>query len=325
MAGIGLRRGTGFAVLAIAALAAAAPASASAAHPAAAGVPVITGTGSSLAGARAYWTSARMRAAQPIVAAAPSSGAASAATPRTATARRARIATPLAHVKRRPLRTAGKVFFSAGLFDYECSGTAVRAPSQSLVVTAGHCGYFLAPMVQHWVFVPAYRSGKAPFGKWPATKLAAPSGWANATPPPVVLPSGEPTGGDSRYDVSAATVAERHGRTLQSVVGSRKIAFGERRDQRYKAIGYPAEAPFNGLHEYDCSSGYTGSDHSLGDPAPISITCDMTGGSSGGGWLDAHGRMVSLTSYGYSNQPNTLYGPYFGDAIAEFYRSVRSG
>ena len=35
--------------------------------------------------------------------------------------------------------------------------------------------------------------------------------------------------------------------------------------------------------------------------------------------------LVSLTSYGYSNQPNTLYGPYFGDAIAEFYRSVRSG
>ena len=102
-------------------------------------------------------------------------------------------------------------------------------------------------------------------------------------------------------------------------------AFGERRNRRYQAIGYPAEAPFNGLREYDCSSGYQGSDRSLGDPAPISMRCDMTGGSSGGGWLDAGGRLVSLTSYGYSSQPNTLYGPYFGDAIAQFYRSVRSG
>jgi hypothetical protein len=324
VAGVGARKGNILAALAIAVVAVAAPASASAITPGATGRAVVQRAGSGTANVRAYWTSARMRAAQPIGVASQSTKADTATTLQRPPASRARIATPLAHVKRRPYRTAGKVFFSAGLFDYECSGTAVRAPSQSLVMTAGHCGYFLAPSIRNWAFVPAYRNGKAPFGKWPATNLAAPSGWVNASPPPTAL-GGDPTGGDSRYDVSAATVAKLHGRTLQSAVGARRIAFDERRDQRYLAIGYPAESPFNGLSEYDCSSGYEGSDRSLGDPAPISMRCDMTGGSSGGGWLDAQGRLVSVTSYGYSNQPDILYGPYFGDAIAQFYRSVRTG
>ena len=29
--------------------------------------------------------------------------------------------------------------------------------------------------------------------------------------------------------------------------------------------------------------------------------------------------------FGYAEQPNVLYGPYFGTAIAAFYRSVRGG
>ena len=40
-----------------------------------------------------------------------------------------------------PNRTHGKVYFSSGALDYVCSGTVVRAPSKSLVWTAGHCVY----------------------------------------------------------------------------------------------------------------------------------------------------------------------------------------
>jgi hypothetical protein len=146
----------------------------------------------------------------------------------------------------------------------------------------------------------------------------------NANPPPTAI-SGEPIGGDSRFDLAAATVGRLHHTTLQRVVGGRRIAFNQRRAQQYSAIGYPAAAPFSGLREFSCSSGFKGSDASFEAPRPISIACDMTAGSSGGGWLDGSGRLVSVTSYGYAEQPNVLYGPYFGDAVAAFYRSVRIG
>jgi len=29
-----------------------------------------------------------------------------------------------------------------------------------------------------------------------------------------------------------------------------------------------------------------------------------------------------VTSYGYTDQPGVLYGPYFGSAIRAFYRSI---
>ena len=51
----------------------------------------------------------------------------------------------------------------------------------------------------------------------------------------------------------------------------------------------------------------------------MQISCDMTGGSSGGGWFldsnansvgDAGEPLVSVNSYGYSGERNTMYGPY---------------
>ena len=51
----------------------------------------------------------------------------------------------------------------------------------------------------------------------------------------------------------------------------------------------------------------------------------MTAGASGGGWVDPRGRLVSVTSYSYTNEPRSLYGPYFGDALRSFYRSVSGG
>jgi V8-like Glu-specific endopeptidase len=307
---------------AVAALAALPPA-ASARGARETGAAIVDQVDRSAASVRSYWTPARMRAAKPASLLAAKPGAAARAVP----AQRRQLADPVPHVKRRPTRTGGKVFFSAGLYDYECSGTAVKAPIRSLVITAGHCGYLLlAPglgdAIHNWEFVPAYNQGRAPFGEWAATKLAAPAGWIASLP--LIGPTGEPSG-DSRYDVAAARVGRRGGRTLQSVVGGRRVAFNQPRAQQYEAIGYPAQPPFGGGREYDCSSGYQGSDTSLGEPAPIRISCDMNGGSSGGGWLDGRGRLVSVISYSYLSDPNSLYGPYFGGAIRDFYAAVKGG
>jgi hypothetical protein len=57
------------------------------------------------------------------------------------------------------------------------------------------------------------------------------------------------------------------------------------------------------------------------NPATMGIGCDMTGGSSGGGWVVGN-TVLSVTSYGYSNQPNVLYGPYQDSVAQQLYASA---
>jgi hypothetical protein len=294
--------------------------------------PVVSAAGQSPAAVRAYWTQKRMRAAEPLsvlqkgpldIIGAP------AASPAKASGKAALQGRPRAY----PNRTNGKVFMTipsgADMGDYECSGTAVTAPSRSLVWTAGHCGFaypedpFPASMadcdcfVTNFEFVPAYDNGAKPFGEWPAKSggLATTSQWKQS--------------GNSAFDFTAATVARRNGRRLEDVVGGRRIAFGQPRRVQYKAYGYPAEPPFDGQHQYRCTSGYRGSDGSEGPPSPIRIACDMTPGSSGGGWVIKrpyrhHFRhyLVAVTSYGYVFDPGFLYGPYQGGVARALYNSA---
>jgi hypothetical protein len=307
-----------------------------AATPARLGAAVVDRVGASPAAIKAYWTAARMRAARPAALLARSAGAVAAVPARRAAAepsrtarRRSEIATPVLKPRQHPTRTHGKVFFSAGVDQYECSGTAAQASSRSLVLTAAHCAYLRALLgstnvVHNWIFVPAYANGRAPFGKWAATSLAAPNGWVSSNP--VIGPGGEITGGDSRFDLGAATVAPRaSGRALQGAVGGATVGFDRPRRHRYTAFGYPAEGPYTGRREFSCLSPYLGADSAFGKPPPIQIRCDMTAGASGGGWIDPRGRLVSVTSYGYSNDSQSLYGPYFGTALHDFYGSVSGG
>jgi V8-like Glu-specific endopeptidase len=276
-------------------------------------------SGASAKAVRDYWTPQRMRAAIPV-------GLPGAAQQQSS-AKRA-LHHRIRHIKRRPTRAHGKVFFQVSPYDFECSATAVKAPSQSLVITAGHCSYdhgidnLFGNAVKKWMFVPAYSHGRAPFGKWPGTTKATPQ-WQSSNP--TINPLGDVTGGDLRYDVGAATVPPRNGKTLQSVVGGRRMGFNLSRHRTYHAIGYPAEPPFDGQTEWGCDSTFKNSDTGQGSPDPIGIACDMTGGSSGGGWVDGKGRLVSLTSYSLKGDDNTLYGPYFGSAIQAFYNSVKNG
>ena len=280
---------------------------------------------------RAYWTGARMRDAKPADAIPgsplqPTGGAAV-----TSAAKRSSLHERVTKTNSYPNRTDGKVFFTlpggppdGG--DYVCSGTAVRSPGRSLVWTAGHCvfdpgemGVLGAGYATHWEFVPAYNGGKKPFGEWPATSLATTQQWHG---------TGPLNGGNSAFDFGAATVAPRGGKLLQDRIGARRLAFSYTRNQTYTAFGYPAEQPppeFDGQHLFKCRSPYRGSDDRVGPPPAIRISCDMTGGSSGGGWIirrDGTGYVASVTSYGYSNDPNGLYGPYQGNVARSLARSA---
>ncbi len=241
--------------------------------------------------------------------------------------RRVALHESVGNAKRPGVRTAGKVFFSRGAFDYECSGTVVRSPSRSLVLSAGHCAYVENAVggggayPVNWMFVPAYRDGLAPFGKWAAASLQATPEWVSSVNSDI---TGQ-VGGDSRFDVSAAILAARRGKRIQDVVGGRTPRFDASRSAVFNAFGYPAESPFDGRSEFECRSPLTQSDASRGAPATIGIACDMNGGASGGGWIVNRRYIESLTSYNYTDDRDTLYGPYFGTAIKAFYNSVKSG
>jgi hypothetical protein len=250
-----------------------------------------------------YWTADRMRAAEPAeqqFGGAAAARAEAAALPWTSE----EITTPYTQA---PTSTHGKVFFTLGGNDYVCSGTALLSGNKSVVWTAGHCvnegpGAFAT----NWQFVPAYKDGAAPLGVYVAQDLFAPSAWANS--------------GDFSYDLGAAVVGPAGGTALTDRVGGRGIAFNYSRSQNFQSYGYPAAPPFTGERLWRCNSPVQTSDNSA-NPATMGIGCDMTGGSSGGGWI-VGSSLYSVNSYGYDNQPDVMYGPYQGSVAQSLYNAA---
>jgi len=99
--------------------------------------------------------------------------------------------------------------------------------------------------------------------------------------------------------------------------------FNYPRQQTYVSHGYPAAPPFNGERLYTCTSPLQYDDTSA-NPPTMGIDCDMTGGSSGGGWT-VHGSLESVNSYGYTTLPNVMFGPYQGTVSQSLYTQASSG
>jgi hypothetical protein len=129
--------------------------------------------------------------------------------------------------------------------------------------------------------------------------------------------------GNLSFDVGAAVVSTNaSGQALTDVTGGgRGIEFNYAREQTYQSFGYPAGPPFNGQRLWTCTSGYLGPDP-LTSPQTMSIGCDMTGGSSGGGWV-VGSSVYSVNSYGYSDQPGVMYGPYQGPEAQSLFASAQ--
>lgn len=202
----------------------------------------------------------------------------------------------------------GKVYFTLNGTDYVCSGTATQSGNADVVTTAGHCvnegpGEFAT----NFAFVPAYDDGDRPYGTWTAERLYTTKAWSSS--------------GDFEYDVGFAVMNENDsGQSLTEVVGSIPIGFNMAQGLKYTSYGYPAGTPYNGQQLYSCT------DTAEPDPYGSStqgITCDMTGGSSGGGWITG-GVLNGLNSYKYVADPTTMYGPYFGDVIKKTYQKAAS-
>jgi hypothetical protein len=297
--------------------------------------------------ASGYWTPARMKRATPVEQTLPAPPTARRAAPtggakgssgfnaartvapqlpdRSAKGRTARIhapgykagAVPVGLYGVYPFSTNGKLFFSFRGNDYVCSGTVVASKSRSTVLTAGHCVHDKRlGWARNVVFVPAYWSGYMPFGVWPATVEVAPRGWVRHT--------------HYANDYAALKVMRSPIGPLSRVVGSVGLAWGQPRRQHFYAVGYPNNR-YSGQAMYGCVSRTAGKDPFFRGPGQpdTGIGCDMSHGASGGGWTitkrnhgKAHTFLNSVTSYGYNERPNLLFGPYFTKGVRNLVRNT---
>ncbi|GHI88509.1 trypsin-like serine peptidase [Streptomyces xanthophaeus] len=272
---------------------------------------------------RGFWTADRMRTAVPLdVTAVPGAARTPVATSASPTSiPPTAAASPTAFPQAggawtgggAVVKTSGRVFFTMGDRTASCSGDSVTSANGSTVITAGHCVKYQGAWHTNWVFVPAYSNGNAPYGQWPATKTFATDQWAASE--------------DMNMDVGLAVVAPLNGQTLTQAVGAQGILFNGGYNKKMYSFGFPAAAPYDGSKLVYCS-GNSGKDFLL--TKDHSLSCNMTGGSSGGPWFQDFneatglGTQVSVNSFGYTFLPNRMYGPYFGNEAKAAYDKAQT-
>ncbi|WP_183094494.1 trypsin-like serine peptidase [Nocardioides stalactiti] len=260
---------------------------------------------------RAYWTPERMAAAVPIEELLPDllGGVLGSATgDRDRAGDRAGATDARGEVVRAP-RSTGKLFFNVDGADAVCTASAIDTPKGNQVITAGHCvhtgpnpGGLLPPpphFYSDWVFVPRYRNGAAPFGRWVSDKPFVFAGWAEEEA--------------FKFDQAIITFRRLERRRLVDVVGGNEVVWGN--DQRQwgtRIWGWPAESPYDGETSKRCD-GRTVRFEESADAAMYD--CDLTGGASGGPWYlprgrtDNTGRIWAITSRRVINDPILLARP----------------
>lgn len=212
-------------------------------------------------------------------------------------------------------RTTGRVFLTVGGIDFVCSASTVQSASRDLVVTAGHCvkdgtGEWAA----NWQFVPGYRTGGGhPYGQYAARRMFVTGPWAHAA--------------DDSYDMGMVALTTADSQHVTDVVGAQQIAFNTPRGGQTFGFGYPADPPYNGEHLVYCAGRLHGDPYK--QTRDQGLGCDMTAGSSGGPWLSGFdpatgtGEITSLSSFKYSDDQRTMYGPYFGDAAKALFDTAQ--
>ncbi|MFJ6743933.1 trypsin-like serine peptidase [Streptomyces sp. NPDC091279] len=240
--------------------------------------------------------------------------------------------------------TAGKVFFDSPEGTMVCSATVVTDPAHpgksNLVWTAGHCVH--AGKKGGWyrnvAFVPSYNdAGRsaaqlenatkeqiAPYGVWWGDGAKTSQQW--------IEQGGQSGGAGASYDFAVIHVTPEKGgsgKSLEETVGSAlPVNFDAPAVPKVAditATGYPAAKPFDGQKLYQCQDKPGRLSMAAADPTMYRIGCTMTGGSSGGGWVergtDGKPTLVSNTSIGPVTS-GWLAGPRFGDVAKGVYDAV---
>lgn len=192
-----------------------------------------------------------------------------------------------------PWNKIGKLYFTTpGGGSSYC--TANVASGNSVIVTAAHCVYSRGQgFNRNFVFVPADRYGVAPYGRY---------GWQSAT----VLNSWINDGG-RRWDVAVIRLAGEAstGQPVTNYVGWLGRSWDWGYEQQTSSHGYASN--LSTQHTHICAGRSYGSSWEGSDV--LVQGCDMTYGSSGGGWL----RNYTPNSHGGNHVNGVVSGPHIGD------------
>ncbi|WP_318200906.1 hypothetical protein [Streptomyces sp. SCL15-4] len=240
--------------------------------------------------------------------------------------------------------TSGKLLFDSPEGTMVCSATVVQDPAHpgksNLVWTAGHCVHAgkKGGWYRNLAFVPSYnnqalsatglqnasRSQVAPYGVWWADAAKTSQQW--------ISEGGKTGGAGAAYDFAVIHVTPEQGsggKSLEETVGGAlPVDFDAPAVAKVSSVtasGYPAAAPYDGGLLYRCQDKPGRLSLEQSDPTMYRIGCTMTGGASGGGWVEtgADGKpaLVSNTSIGPVNA-GWLAGPRLGEVAKSVYDSV---
>ena len=225
-------------------------------------------------------------------------------------------------------QSAGRILFTMSGVDYVCSGTAITdgTTGRSIILTAAHCIYddVAKAFASNAIFIPSQDDGGTdrtdsncdndPFGCWTADHGVVDVNWTTRTfPDNIPWDYGYYVVSDSGAHSGTALPSDSSSDALDAAVGTLDVSFtAPTTGTTATALGYSyAQDPqFRYCQETMITNG--SSNYWLD-------SCDLTGGSSGGPWMQplegGNGTIMSVNSWGYTTRAG-MAGPKLHDNSA---------